>query len=101
MAKIPNDVDDIQVVADYLSKHYGYTITTIVGHSRGSIAGFRWMCTSIDAAKVRGYVNVSGRYRMEASLILYWKLGILKWHLSQAYRESTVSYFVPLCYSGC
>ena len=49
MAKIPNDVDDIQTVADYLSKHYGYTITTIVGHSRGSIAGFRWMCTSIDA----------------------------------------------------
>jgi uncharacterized alpha/beta hydrolase family protein len=67
MAKIPNDVDDIQAVVDYLAKNYGYETTVIVGHSRGSIAGFRWMCTSKDATKVQGYVNASGRYRMEAS----------------------------------
>ena len=67
MGEIPNDVDDIQVVVDYLSKTHGYTVRVLVGHSRGSIAGLRWMCTSPDAKEVKGFVNVAGRYRMEAS----------------------------------
>ncbi|KLO05842.1 alpha/beta-hydrolase [Schizopora paradoxa] len=68
MADFPNDVEDIQVVADYLIQEYGYVIDLVIGHSKGSVAGFRWVCISPQAASVRGFVNVSGRYRMERVL---------------------------------
>ncbi len=65
MAAFPDDVEDIQVVADYLIRELGYVIDLVIGHSKGSVAGMRWVCTSPQAASVRGFVNVSGRYRME------------------------------------
>jgi len=65
MAAFPDDVEDIQAVADYLIRELGYVIDLVIGHSKGSVAGMRWVCTSPQATSVRGYVNVSGRYRME------------------------------------
>jgi len=62
---IPDDVVDIQVVVDYLTKEFGYVIDLVVGHSRGSVAGMLWLCQADEAKHVRGYVNVSGRYRMQ------------------------------------
>jgi uncharacterized alpha/beta hydrolase family protein len=59
------DVVDLQIVVAYLRAHYGYRIDIIVGHSRGSLVGLRWMCIAEEAKDVSGYVNVSGRYRME------------------------------------
>ncbi|EAU86091.2 hypothetical protein CC1G_07170 [Coprinopsis cinerea okayama7 len=59
------DLEDLQAVADYLKAKYGYSIDLVIGHSRGSIAGFRWLATSEDGRKVSAFVNVSGRYRME------------------------------------
>jgi len=59
------DVEDIRVVVAYLVREYGYQIDLVIGHSRGSVSGLRWMCTTEEGNKVRGYVNVSGRYRME------------------------------------
>lgn len=59
---LESDVEDIDTVVEYL-KAQGYTIDLIVGHSRGSIAGMRWMC--LKGYDVKGFVNVSARYRME------------------------------------
>ena len=62
---ILNDVADIDTVVAYLHKEYGYVVDLLVGHSRGVISGMRWMCTSEESKKVRAFVNVSGRYRLE------------------------------------
>ena len=62
---ILNDVADIDTVVAYLHKEYGYVVDLLVGHSRGVISGMRWMCTSEEGKKVRAFVNVSGRYRLE------------------------------------
>ncbi|KAG9315683.1 hypothetical protein JVU11DRAFT_3329 [Chiua virens] len=43
---------------------YGYEIHMLVGHSRGSVAGMYWLCTSEQGKGVSALVNVSGRYRM-------------------------------------
>ncbi|TRM62165.1 Alpha/Beta hydrolase protein [Schizophyllum amplum] len=61
---LENDVADLAAVVAYLRVHLGYRIVLLVGHSRGSIVGFRWMCTAPEAQEVDGFVNVSGRYRM-------------------------------------
>ncbi|EIN12490.1 ectomycorrhiza-regulated esterase [Punctularia strigosozonata HHB-11173 SS5] len=65
---LAEDVEDLQVVADYLIKEFGYVIDLLVGHSRGSIIGYRWVCTAEEAKTVRGFVNCSGRYRMHKML---------------------------------
>ncbi|TRM56950.1 Alpha/Beta hydrolase protein [Schizophyllum amplum] len=61
---LDDDVADLAAVVAYLRGHLGYRIALLVGHSRGSIVGFRWMCTAPEAQEVDGFVNVSGRYRM-------------------------------------
>ncbi|KAI0372117.1 alpha/beta-hydrolase [Pilatotrama ljubarskyi] len=65
--KFDNDVVDLEVVIEYLTKELGYVIDMLVGHSRGSVVGLLWLCKHRDGASksVRRYVNVSGRYRME------------------------------------
>ena len=65
MDALTEDVEDIRVVSEHLATHYGYHIALIVGHSRGSVTAMRWLCTSDLGKHVRGFVNVSGRYRME------------------------------------
>jgi len=60
-----SDVIDIDVVVKHLESKYGYVVTMIVSHSRGSGAAMRYLCTHDEvAANVRWFVNVSGRYRM-------------------------------------
>ncbi|KDQ62034.1 hypothetical protein JAAARDRAFT_203257 [Jaapia argillacea MUCL 33604] len=59
------DLVDLEVVVKYLMEQYGYEVDLLVGHSRGSIVGFRWLCTSELGKNVTGYVNCSGRYRMK------------------------------------
>jgi len=52
-------------VVKHLESKYGYVVTMIVSHSRGSGAAMRYLCTHDEvAANVRWFVNVSGRYRM-------------------------------------
>jgi uncharacterized protein len=58
-------MEDLQAVVDHLKNEFGYVVDLVVGHSRGSIVGFRWLATSEDGRKAAAYVNVSGRYRME------------------------------------
>lgn len=67
MAALEEDVEDLDVVVQYLKKRFGYIIDLVVGHSRGSVIAIRWLCTSPEGSQARGFVNVSGRYRMEAS----------------------------------
>lgn len=62
---LPSDLQDLQIVVAYLTSRYGYQIDLIVGHSRGGMVSFRWMCTAPEAKNVSGFVNVSARYRME------------------------------------
>ncbi|KAJ8523255.1 hypothetical protein ONZ45_g286 [Pleurotus djamor] len=61
---IHEDIEDIKLVVEHLKTKYGYVIDLVVGHSRGSIAGFHWMCTSPEGLSVGAFVNASGRYRM-------------------------------------
>ncbi|KAH8104526.1 Alpha/Beta hydrolase protein [Cristinia sonorae] len=59
------DVEDLTAVVAYLTSQFGYTIDLLVGHSRGVVDAFRWICTAEEGKNVRGFVNVSGRYRMQ------------------------------------
>jgi alpha-beta hydrolase superfamily lysophospholipase len=68
MSGFADDVADISVVVSHLTRELDYTIALIVGHSRGSVSGLTWMCTAPEGQTVRGYVNCSGRYRMEVGL---------------------------------
>ena len=61
---LASDVVDIDVVVKYLKSKYGYVVTMMVSHSRGSTVTMRYLCTYEDAANVKYFVNVSGRYRM-------------------------------------
>lgn len=58
---------DLSTVVEYLKATYGYVIDFVVGHSRGSLVGMRWICTSEDGKKISAFVNVSARYRMRVS----------------------------------
>jgi homoserine acetyltransferase len=61
------DIADMRVVVQHLVAEFGYKVDLVVGHSRGSVAALSWMCDSDEGRNVRGFVNVSGRYRMNAS----------------------------------
>ena len=65
------DVEDLFAVATHLTSTYGYVIDLLVGHSRGVVDAFRWICTAEEGKNVRGFVNVSGRYRMPVSSLRY------------------------------
>ncbi|KAJ7166450.1 Alpha/Beta hydrolase protein [Mycena crocata] len=62
------DVVDLAVVAQYLQAVYGYVIDSVVGHSRGSLVGMRWLSTAPEARNVTTFINASGRYRMHKIL---------------------------------
>jgi pimeloyl-ACP methyl ester carboxylesterase len=62
------DIEDMNAVVSYLKATYGYEIELIVGHSRGSLVGLRWVSTTDEGRKVSALINVSGRYRMRVSL---------------------------------
>jgi len=69
-----SDVVDIDVVVRYLKSEYGYVVTMIVSHSRGSMVTMRYLCTYEAAANVEYFVNVSGRYRMVSkSMMITWE----------------------------
>jgi len=71
---LESDVLDIDVVVKYLKSTYGYVVTMVVSHSRGSMVSMRYLCTYEDAADVVFFVNVSGRYRMVSkSATITWK----------------------------
>lgn len=56
--------EDLVTIVSYLRNTYGYEIDVVVGHSRGSLVGMYWLCTSEEGQRARAMVNVSGRYRM-------------------------------------
>ncbi|KAG1821317.1 ectomycorrhiza-regulated esterase [Suillus variegatus] len=68
---IARDVEDLVTVVSYLRNTYGYEIDVVVGHSRGSVVGMHWLCTSKEGQRVRAMVNASGRYRMDGVYDLY------------------------------
>ncbi|KAJ3559594.1 hypothetical protein NP233_g11227 [Leucocoprinus birnbaumii] len=64
---LEEDLEDLNAVVAYLTSTYGYEIELVVGHSRGSLVGFRWISTTEVGRKVPAFVNASGRYRMRVS----------------------------------
>ncbi|KAH0832138.1 Alpha/Beta hydrolase protein [Lanmaoa asiatica] len=56
-----DDAEDLVTVVAYLRSTYGYEVDMVVGHSRGSVVGMHWLCTSEEGKRVRALVNVSGR----------------------------------------
>ncbi|KAF5331300.1 hypothetical protein D9758_015806 [Tetrapyrgos nigripes] len=79
---LAEDVVDVRVVVDYLKANYGYKVDLVVGHSRGSIVAFKWICTTEEGRKISGFVNASGRYRMpkilESPGVNVWQENIAK-----------------------
>ncbi|KAJ7644471.1 Alpha/Beta hydrolase protein [Roridomyces roridus] len=71
------DVDDLSAVVKHLQSVYGYIVDMIVGHSRGSLVGMRWLCTAPEARTVTTFVNASGRYRMRKALE---SVALKTWH---------------------
>ncbi|KAI0768977.1 alpha/beta-hydrolase [Trametes elegans] len=65
--RFSNDLLDLEVVIEYLTKQLGYVIDMLVGHSRGSVVSLMYLCKHREGAakEVTRFVNVSGRYRME------------------------------------
>ena len=61
-------MEDLNAVVAYLKSKYSYEIELVVGHSRGSLVGFRWISTTETGRKVPAFINVSGRYRMRVSI---------------------------------
>lgn len=76
---LEQDVEDLCVVTEYLTTHFGYHIDLIVAHSRGTILAVRWLCTIEEGKTVSGFVDVSGRYRMR---------GIYDSHETKEWNES-------------
>lgn len=76
-----SDLEDLRVVVEYLKKTYDYAVDLIVGHSRGSLVGFRWMCVSEEGKRVSGFVNASARYRMKN---IYDAPGVVQWQKNLA-----------------
>ena len=46
MSAFEEDVEDIQVVVEYLMRELGYIVDLLIGHSKGSVAGMRWLITA-------------------------------------------------------
>jgi len=67
MGSFADDLEDIKTVTDHLVSR-GYVIVLAIGHSRGSFMGFKWLCSTPEGRQLRGYVNVSGRYKMDRLL---------------------------------
>lgn len=65
---LEEDLEDLNAVVAYLKSKYSYEIELVVGHSRGSLVGFRWISTTETGRKVPAFINVSGRYRMRVSI---------------------------------
>ncbi|KAF8496097.1 ectomycorrhiza-regulated esterase [Gautieria morchelliformis] len=65
MAGFEEDLQDLSAVVAFLTSQLGYSIDMLVGHSRGSIVAFKWICTAPEGPRVSAFVNVAGRYRME------------------------------------
>ncbi|KAK7464904.1 hypothetical protein VKT23_006113 [Stygiomarasmius scandens] len=95
---LADDVVDLRVVVDYLKINYGYKIDLVVGHSRGSIVAFKWICTTEEGKNISGFVNASGRYRMRKILdapgVNIWQENIAKqgyhlWSATVARKEVT------------
>jgi len=63
-------------VVDYLRRIYGYEVDVVVGHSRGSVVGMHWLCTSEEGQRARAMINVSGRYRMHVREMILLCVGI-------------------------
>jgi len=66
MGGLEADIKDLFAVVAYLtSDQFGYVIDLVVGHSRGSLVGLKWMCTANEGRGLRGFVNLATRHRME------------------------------------
>jgi uncharacterized protein len=68
MAAFEADLQDLYAVVAFLTSQLGYSIDMLVGHSRGSVVAFKWICTAPEGPGVSAFVNVAGRYRMEVRL---------------------------------
>ncbi|KZT39512.1 hypothetical protein SISSUDRAFT_1045541 [Sistotremastrum suecicum HHB10207 ss-3] len=64
IANFEDDLEDLRIVGEYLTKQLGYQIAMIVAHSRATFVSSYWICNSEWAKSVEAFVNVSGRYRM-------------------------------------
>ncbi|KAG0177854.1 hypothetical protein DFQ28_005357 [Apophysomyces sp. BC1034] len=65
-ANMPQDAEDIGVVADYFKKQ-GYEIFAVIGHSRGAVAALKYATTC--EIPLPHVVNISGRYKMNDNQI--------------------------------
>ncbi|KAI0035215.1 Alpha/Beta hydrolase protein [Vararia minispora EC-137] len=93
------DVEDLRVVVRHLTSTYGYVVDLLVGHSRGSVVAMLWICNSEEGKNIGGFVNVSGRYRMDVTtdhlpryMPSFDEKGFYDWHVTVA-RQPVVGRF--------
>ncbi|CAO1625655.1 unnamed protein product [Sympodiomycopsis kandeliae] len=63
MAKFDNDIQDINCVLAYLEQHYNYNLQLLVGHSRGSLVGWKFLSQYPSPQNIL-WVSLGGRWRM-------------------------------------
>lgn len=74
MAGFGEDVKDMDAVVDFLTQEYGYSVDLVVGHSRGSLVGWKWFAdrfgpeSSTSKESQRSpplWISLGGRWRMD------------------------------------
>lgn len=71
MSRFGDDVDDVEAVLEYLLRGYGYELALLVGHSRGSLGGWKWFAEKARGRRGGGedgrlplWVSLGGRWDM-------------------------------------
>lgn len=83
MSRFGDDVDDVEVVLEYLKREYGYEVGLMVGHSRGSLGGWKWFA---EKARGRGGEGEEGRLPLWVSLGGRWDMSRIH-DRDELYRE--------------
>lgn len=72
MAKFENDIEDVECVLAHLYEKYGYQLDIFVGHSRGSLVGWKWFAENsptyrqrVQSSEPPLWVSLGGRWRMD------------------------------------
>jgi len=97
---LEEDLEDLNAVVAHLQSKYGYKIELVVGHSRGSLVGFRWISTTEIGRKVPAFINVSGRYRMSVSIYIKKSQVPFRSHQFYSTQKKILGNDLPSCASS-
>jgi len=59
------DIEDLEIVAEWLMRERNYNVDLVIGHSRGALTTMRWITLHQKTLHVRRFIPITPRYRME------------------------------------